>query len=105
MAVLLTAHHLAGLHYLAAAALGFTTGLAVAYGLSVRYAFRMRRVTSRAREFSAFAAIGLLGLVLTQVLLHLLVERLHLPVAVAKAPTAGIVFVFNYAVRRISLFS
>lgn len=105
MGILLAAHHLLGVHYLLAAALGFSAGLLVAYELSVRYVFEQRRLTNQRTEFVGFVIIGMLGLVITQVLLHLLVERAGLAVGVAKIPTAGFVFLFNFTARRLALFS
>ena len=49
-------------------------------------------------------ASGLAGLVLTQGLMVLWVEALRLHPGLAKIPTAGIVFVFNFTVRRALLF-
>lgn len=105
MGVLLFTHHVIGLHYLLAAALGFAVGLIVAYELSVRYAFNQRRLSSPRVEFVGFVVIGMLGLLLTQALLHLLVERANMPVGLAKIPTAGLVFMFNFTARRFALFS
>ena len=49
-------------------------------------------------------ARGLAGLALTQGLMALWVEVLHMTPGLAKIPTAGIVFIFNFAVRRALLF-
>lgn len=105
MGVLLIAHHLIGAHYQLAAALGFAAGLVVAYELSVRYVFERRRLENKRVEFMVFVVIGVLGLVITQGLLHVLVEHAGLPVGIAKIPTAGFVFLFNFTARRLALFS
>jgi putative flippase GtrA len=67
--------------------------------------FRHRAVVDRRREFIGFFGVGLAGLVLTQLLMALWVERLGLTPGLAKIPTAGLVFVFNFTVRRALLFS
>jgi putative flippase GtrA len=105
MAVLLFTHHVIGLHYQVAAAIGFACGLVVAYVTSVRYAFRARRFENRGAEFTGFVLIGLFGLLLTQGLLHVLVEFAELSVAAAKIFTAGFVFMFNFSARRLALFA
>lgn len=105
MGVLLFTHHVIGLHYQLAAAIGFACGLVVAYVTSVRYAFRTRRLESRGAEFTGFVLIGLFGLLLTQGLLHVLVERVELSVAAAKIFAAGFVFMFNFSARRLALFA
>ncbi len=93
-----------GVNYLAASAVGFTSGIGVTYALSVSVVFRHRPVADRRREFIGFLGVGLAGLVLTQGLMALWVEMLRMTPGLAKIPTAGIVFVFNFAVRRALLF-
>ncbi|MDB5596457.1 MAG: hypothetical protein JWM36_3418 [Hyphomicrobiales bacterium] len=105
MGVLLFTHKVFGLHYQLAAGLGFACGLGVAYATSVRYAFRTRSIENRGAEFTGFVVIGLFGLLLTQGLLHVLVERAELSVAPAKILTAGLVFMFNFSARRLALFA
>ena len=72
----------------------------VAYGLSIRFVFQTRRATSRETEAAGFFAVGLAGLLLTQLLLYLFVSRVGMPVALSKIPTTGIVFAFNFLCRR-----
>lgn len=93
-----------GLHYLAAQALSFCVGMAVAYGLSVRFVFAARRDESQLREAMGFAAIGMAGLVLTQCLLAFFVSGLGVDVALAKLPVACGVFLFNFVARRSLVF-
>jgi putative flippase GtrA len=105
MGLLLLLHHVAGLHYLLAAAIGFMAGLFVAYALSVRFAFSQRRVADARSEFILFASVGLLGLALTQILLHAFVDGTGMAVAPAKIVTAGFVFLFNFGARKVLLFT
>ena len=93
-----------GLHYLIAAALAFSFGLAVAYVLSVKLVFRGRSKYSPSGELFGFLVTGLAGLALNQMLIFAFVEGLHLPVAAAKAPTAVLCFAFNFLSRRFFLF-
>ncbi len=101
---LLLVLHGAGLNYLLATAIGFCAGIAVTYGLSVSVVFRHRLIADRKREFAGFLGVGIAGLVLTQLLMALWVERLGMAPGLAKIPTAGLVFVFNFTVRRALLF-
>ena len=93
-----------GVNYLAASAAGFASGMAVTYLLSISIVFRHRPVADRKREFLGFIGVGLAGLLLTQGLMALWVEALRLTPGLAKIPTAGIVFLFNFVVRRALLF-
>lgn len=93
-----------GVNHLVAAAAGFLGGLALVYALSVRVVFRGRRRLGVRVEMIGFLVTGLAGLALTEALMHLFVDWLGLAVALAKAPTAGCVFLFNFTARR-ALFS
>lgn len=95
----------AGLNYLASAAIGFFSGMLLAYVLSVRFVYAGRRSPNRKWEAIGFFAIGAAGLVLNQLLLLAFVEGLALTLAVAKVLTAAGVFLFNFAARRSMLFS
>lgn len=93
-----------GVNYLVASGAGFTSGIGVTYVLSVSVVFRHRPVADRKREFVGFLGVGLAGLILTQGLMALWVEALHWTPGLAKIPTAGVVFLFNFTVRRALLF-
>ena len=101
----LTGYGLVSVVALACDAIAFTVGMAVAYALSIRFVFPSRRALTREAEAGGFFAVGMLGLVLTQVLLFLLVSKLGMPVALAKAPTAVVVFLFNFVCRRGLVFA
>lgn len=88
-----------------AAALGFIAGVSCAYLCSVKLVFQVRRLQDRSSEFAAFVAIGLAGLMLTEALLWLLVQRLHVAPVTAKLITASLVFFFNFGVRKALLFN
>ena len=93
-----------GIAYSIAAVIGFCAGAVVAYVASVVWVFETRSIHRTAVEFFAFVAIGIAGLGLTEALLWLEVERLGIPPLWSKAVAAGVVFVFNFGVRRYLLF-
>jgi putative flippase GtrA len=94
-----------GLHYLLSATIGFCAGLAVAYLQSVAFVFRRRRLASAGAEFALFCLIGLLGLGLNLFALHAIVAWIGIGYALAKGPVAGVVFLFNFTLRRALLYS
>ncbi len=94
-----------GLAYPVAACAGFATGLTTAYFLSVRFAFKERSVRSARVEFIVFAAVGIVGLLLTELLLWLQIGVIGMSALVAKVGASGGVFMFNFLVRRALLFS
>lgn len=94
-----------GVNHLVAAAAGFLSGLALVYALSVRFVFGDRRRLGARKEIVGFLVTGVAGLALTEALMHLFVDYGAVPVALAKIPTAGVVFLFNFTARRALLFS
>ncbi|MGE5387477.1 MAG: GtrA family protein [Hyphomicrobiales bacterium] len=103
--VLMICHQLLGFNHLAAAAAGFLSGLALIYALSVRVVFRDRRRVSAGAEVAGFLLSGLAGLVLTEALMHLFVDRMGITPPLSKIPTSALVFLFNFTARRRLLFS
>src|SRR5882672_5410797 len=73
-----------GIQYLAAAALSFTGGAAVAYWLSITLAFRQHRIWDRRVEFLAFVAIGVAGLAINISVIYATVQFLGLHYMLAK---------------------
>jgi len=94
-----------GWAYPLAALLGFCVGAVVAYVASVRWVFSARAVRNAKLEFGLFVAVGVAGLLLTELLLWLAIGRLGLPPMGAKLGTSTVVFGFNFIVRKLLLFS
>jgi putative flippase GtrA len=94
-----------GSGYAMAACVGFVAGVALAYMLSVRWAFQARGLTDARAEFLVFALIGLAGLALTEALLWLQIDRLRVDRVLAKVLAAGAVFLFNFGLRKALLFT
>jgi putative flippase GtrA len=96
---------MAGWHYQWAAALGFSAGTVWAFVLSVHWVFQQRSFARWHEGLAQFAVIGALGLLLNAGLLQLLAGGLGLDYRWAKLAAAGLSFLFNFAGRRILLFS
>jgi putative flippase GtrA len=94
-----------GLHYLAAATLGFIVGSAVCYTLSVTWVFEERRFESRLQEGTVFVGIGIAALAFNNVAMWFLVDGVGVSYAWAKPVAAGLVMIFNFGVRRVAVFS
>jgi putative flippase GtrA len=95
----------AELHYLLAATISFLAGTVVVYWVSIRHAFRFRRIADRRVEFGYFATIGAVGILLNLFLMFVLVDGLALHYLAAKVCSAAITFVINFGMRRWLLFS
>ena len=93
-----------GFAYPLAALIGFCAGAVFAYVASVFWVFETRSVSRVGVEFGLFVAIGVAGLLLTEVILWLEIERLGIPALWSKVGAAGLVFFFNFGVRKFTLF-
>ena len=94
-----------GWHYLQAAAVAFGVGMAITYGLSVTWVFKVRVVKSQHVEFLLFTLVGLAGLGITQLMLWTLTDGLNLYYLHAKLITAAVVLAWNFVARKLLLFT
>lgn len=89
-------------------AAGFIVGLVVNYILSLLFVFRSSDNKSSGKSvggFLIFALVGIIGLGITEGLMHLGVNILHFHYMLTKIVTAGIVLVWNYLGRKILIFN
>lgn len=89
-------------------AAGFVVGLLMNYILSLVFVFRSSDNRSSGKsigEFVIFALVGVVGLGITEGLMHLGVNVLHFHYMITKIVTAGIVLVWNYLGRKILVFN
>jgi len=94
-----------GFHYMLAAAIAFSMGLIVNYLLSINWVFQDRTYDSKKIEFILFTSIGLIGLVLNEIVMWVLTEKFILFYMYSKFISAGIVFMWNYLLRKKLLFT
>jgi len=90
--------------YLAAATASFLAGATVAYGLSIKLAFKQHRLRDRRAEFVGFVAIGTVGLAVNAGVISLAVRYLGLHYLLAKCLAAGFTCTCNFIARRQLLF-
>ncbi len=92
-------------HYLPASAVAFSAGATVAYLLSVRIVFPVRKLRNRYWEFVSFVMLGLVGLVVNAAALFVAISGVGLGLVAAKLLAAGCTFATNFTLRRQLLFS
>jgi putative flippase GtrA len=97
-------HELLGLYYLIAASIGFVLGLMVTYTLSNRYVFSNPKSSSRLIQFTLFAVIGMVGLVILNIMMWVFTSRMHINYAASKLIATVFVYTWNFLARR-SLYS
>jgi len=90
--------------YLVANVAGFCLGLGVSYGLSIGWVFSTRRLQCAVTEFGIFLLVGLLGLLVNELVIWGLADGVGLHYALAKVGATGVVFLLNFALRKIILF-
>ena len=85
-------------------AFSYFGGLVLIYLLSIHWVFTRRTLRDERGEFMAFAALGLVGLVLNSTTLWI-ATGVGIALPIAKALSAGIGFVANFVSRKVLLFS
>lgn len=94
-----------GWHYQLANAVAFAAGATVAYLLSVRFVFPLRKLRNPYLEFVSFVGLGLAGLVVNAAALFVAIRAVGLGLNAAKILAAGCTFLTNFTLRRQLLFS
>jgi len=93
-----------GCHYIVSATISFIAGLIVNYLLSTWWIFRKSKLKNKAAEFTIFALIGVVGLILNNVLLYVFTDLLGIYYMISKLITTALVMIWNFAGRKIILF-
>jgi len=94
---------MAGIHYLISAAIAFVFGVMANYLMSIVWVFKT--TGNFKREITLFVIIGLGGLILNEIIIWLLVEKVSLYYMIAKAIAVVIVLVWNFGMRKKFVFA
>ena len=92
-----------GVNYLVSATISFTVSVLFNYLASMRYVFTHKANMSRRCEFTIFAALSVIGLIINNLCLWLGVEFLGIHYLITKIGATLIVMVWNFASRKIFL--
>ncbi len=104
--VLVVATEVFGSHYLVSNIPGYAVGLLVSYQLNVRWVFKHRRFEDKqGHEFVYFTIIVIVGLIISEGVLWAATESLELHYTISKVFSALFVFLFNFAVKKLLLFT
>ena len=87
------------MHYLWAAAIGFSSGCVVAFLFSIKHVFDNQSQASLSVIFSLFVVTGVVGLLLNQLILWISVDYFELMLIIGKAISAATVFWVNFYLR------
>ncbi len=93
------------LHYLISAPIAFLMGLTVNYLLSKKFVFSTENSNHLAStEFAAYGIIGIIGLLMTMVIMWILTEFAGLLPIISKIIATAIVLVWNFLARKFVLY-
>jgi putative flippase GtrA len=91
---------LLSLNVLFSAAVAFTVSMVVNYFLSVFFVFSVDKSKSKTRNFAFFVVFSLIGLALTEVIMHIGVNILFWNYMAVKILATVVVMVFNFITRK-----
>jgi len=95
--------HPFGVHYLFAAAASFLAGMIVNYTLNTILVFKSSGQVRR--EFPLFALIGIGGLLWTELIMWILVEKMNFYIMAAKIVAILLVLQWNFFMRKRFVFA
>ena len=90
-------------NYLLSCGISFTLSTVVNYLLSMRYVFRRGNAYGRKTEFVIFVVMSLVGLGLTELLMLLFSDVLHVHYLISKIVVTVIVMAYNFVTRKLVL--
>jgi len=96
--IILKAHF--NVYYVLAATISFTTSLIVNYLLSVAWVFTAKTGRQKYVDATIFAAIGIVGLGLTDIIVFVFTDLAHFNYIVSKLIAFTIVFCWSFGARR-----
>lgn len=84
--------------------IAFSVGLLITYLFSIRWVFDKRSVSNRTVEVTVFVLIGVTGLALTELMMWLFASRAGIHYLPSKLITTALVFIWNFAAKKLLLF-
>lgn len=89
-----------GLHVVLAATIAFTVSIIVNFQLSMLWVFSRHNSQQKHIDAAVFMAIGIIGLILTDIIIWVMASRLSVNYVIAKAIALVSVFFWNFTARR-----
>lgn len=83
--------------------LSFSVSVIYNYSASVRWVFDVNKNKSKKKMFIEFMIFSIVGLIITEILLHLFINILSMNAMISKVISTVIVMVFNFVTRKMFL--
>lgn len=101
--VLYIVHKIFLVDHLIASAIAFSIAVIYNYYASVRFVFEVDEKNSKKKNFILFVTFSIIGLLITELIMYLGVNILHLEVMLVKIFATAVVMVYNFVSRKIFL--
>lgn len=92
-------------YYLISAVISFASGLIVSFFLNKKWIFTESTVKNKYLEFVAFATIGLIGLVINEMLIWYITEKMNVYYLYSKILAAAVIYILNFLGRKYLIYS
>lgn len=99
-AVLITCKEIFNINVLVSAAIAFTVSVIVNYILSVIWVFDVDKEKSKKKNFIIFIIFSVIGLGLTELIMWIGTDIMHINYLIVKIIATAIVMVFNFITRK-----
>lgn len=94
----------AGMHYIAAATIGFTVGTTITYMMSILWIFPRRNMSKKSAEYGVFIGVGVVGVLLNDGLLWFFTDVIEIYYMISRIISGSLVFFWNFYARKRLLF-
>lgn len=94
---------LGDVNYLLAAGISFSVSVIVNYVLSMRFIFESKKNMNKLKEFIIFVFFSIIGLLINEVLMWFIVEKIGLYYMITKIIVTAIVMIYNFITRKLTL--
>ena len=91
-------------YYLISTAMAFILGLIANYALSISWVFNKRTLDNMWSEFTIFAFIGFVGLILNEVFMWFFTDYIGLYYLMSNIIAAALILSWNFFARKFTLF-
>jgi len=103
--VLLLLTEFFGINYLWSNLVAVSVGISVSYLFCVKWVFLNRRYSNVSFEIPIFIVTCIVGVCLNELILWIAVEFCNIHYLISKIIVTGIVFIFNFYLKKIVLFN
>lgn len=91
------------INYLISSGISFTVSVIVNYILSMRFVFETEKDDSAMKKFIIFVVLSVIGLIINQILMWILVDKIGIFYMISKIGATFIVMVYNFITRKLIL--